>query len=113
MAYQSVAQHFGDLIACGDYSAAWRLLAKELQSITTPDAIKTSVERMIAYASGPILQARVMEDGTVENWPSKQATDLAVVYVALNGESFSEAVVLTLAQYGEGALIRQLEWGRP
>lgn len=39
--------------------------------------------------------------------------DRAVVDVALNGDSFSEAVTLTLAQYGDDVLIRHLEWGRP
>ena len=38
-----------------------------------------------------------MEDFTLKNWPGKQPGDLAVVYAALNGESFSEAVTLRLA----------------
>jgi hypothetical protein len=54
-----------------------------------------------------------MDDFTLEDWRGKQPDDLAVVYVALNGDSFSEAVTLTLAQHGEEALIRHLEWGRP
>jgi hypothetical protein len=54
-----------------------------------------------------------MEEFIVEDWPDKQPGDLAVVYVALSGESFSEAVTLTLAQYGGAILIRQIEWGRP
>jgi hypothetical protein len=54
-----------------------------------------------------------MEDFTLKNWPGKQPCDLAVVYVALNGESFSEVVSLTLAEYGQEILIRHLEWGRP
>jgi hypothetical protein len=54
-----------------------------------------------------------MEDFTLKNWPGKQPGDLAVVYVALNGESFSEAVSLTLAEYGREILIRLFAWGRP
>ena len=38
-----------------------------------------------------------MEDFTLKNWPGKQLGDLADVYVALNGESISKAVKLTLA----------------
>jgi hypothetical protein len=53
-----------------------------------------------------------MEDFILKTWPGKQPADLAVVYVALNGESFSEALTLTLAEYGQENLIRQLEWGR-
>jgi hypothetical protein len=54
-----------------------------------------------------------MEDFTLMNWPGKQPGDLADVNVALNGENFSEAVSLTLAEYGHEILIRHLEWGRP
>jgi hypothetical protein len=57
--------------------------------------------------------AQVMDEFTLEDWPGKQANDLAVAYVALNGENFSEAVTLTLAEYGHEILIRHLEWGRP
>jgi hypothetical protein len=45
----------------------------------------------------PFRGAEVMEEFIVEDWPDKQPGDLAVVYVALSGESFSEAVSLTLA----------------
>jgi hypothetical protein len=68
---------------------------------------------MTAYATGSIQEAQVMDDFTLEDWPGKQTDDLAVVYVALNGESFSEAVTLTLAEYGQEILIRHLVWGRP
>lgn len=113
MTYQDVAQSFGDLIARKDYSAAWKLLSKEAQISITPEAIRAAEATMLASAPGPILEAQVMDDCVVEDWPGKQQSDLAVVYVALTGESFSEAVTLTLAQYGEDTLIRHLEWGRP
>jgi hypothetical protein len=76
-------------------------------------AIQNAIAAMTAYAMGPIQEAQVMDDFTLEDWRGKQPDDLAVVYVALNGDSFSEAVTLTLAQHGEEALIRHLEWGRP
>jgi hypothetical protein len=113
MTDRAVAQQFGDCMARGDYSTAWALLAEQTQATITPEAIASAVAAMIADAPGPILQAQVMDDCIVENWPAKQPGDLAVVYVALMGESFSEAVTLTLAQYGEKTLIRELEWGRP
>jgi len=113
MTCRAVAQQFGDLIARGEYAAACSLLSKEMQSDTTPETIKAAVASMTAYASGPIQGAEVIEDFTLENWPGQQPGDLAVVYVALNGESFSEAATLTLAQYGDAILIRHLEWGRP
>jgi hypothetical protein len=111
--YQVVAQNFGDLITGKNYAAAWALLSKEAQISITPKVIQAAVATMIATAPGPILEAQVMDDCIVEGWPGKQPGDVAVVYVALNGESFSEAVTLTLAQYDEDTLIRDLEWGRP
>ena len=113
MTYRSVAQNFGDLIARKEYSAAWRLLAKEAQLSIASEDIKAAVTAMIAFAPGPIQVAQVIDDCVVEDWPGKQSGDLAVVYVALTGKSFSEAVTLTLAQYGEAILIRELAWGRP
>lgn len=68
---------------------------------------------MTAYACGPIREAQVMDDFSLEDWPDKPPDDLAVMYVVLNGDGFSEAVTLTLAQYGEEVLIRHLAWGRP
>ena len=113
MSHRAIAQHFGDRITRNNYSAAWDLLTKEAQTSITPEDIQAAVATMIAYAPGPIQEAQVMEDCIVEAWPGKQPGDLAVVYVALSGESFSEAVSLTLAQQGEDTLIRHLEWGRP
>lgn len=113
MTYRAVAQRFGDCIAKKDFASACALLTKELPSATTPESIKNAVATMTAYAPDSIQEAQVMDDFTLEDWPGKQPGDLAVVYVALNGNSFSEAVTLTLAQYGEEVLIRHLEWGRP
>lgn len=68
---------------------------------------------MTAYASGSIREAQVVDDFTLEEWPGKQPNDLAVAYVALNGENFSEAVILTLAEHDQEIMIRHVEWGRP
>lgn len=108
-----VATRFGKLIQGCDYSAACALLTQEAQLSNPPSAIKAVVEKMIAYGSSPILDSQVIEEGIVLDWPEKQPQDLAMVYVALSGESFSEAVTLTLAQEGQQTRIRQLVWGRP
>jgi hypothetical protein len=113
MTCRSIAQRFGDCIVSKDYSGASSLLTDELQSSLTPEAIKNTITSMTAYAQGVIQEAEVMDAFTLEDWPGKQPADRAVIYVALNGDSFSEAVTLTLAQYGDEVLIRHLEWGRP
>jgi len=110
---RAVAQRFGDCIAIKDYDAAWTLLSEELRLSLTSESIKNAVTTMAAYGTGWIQVVQVIDDFTLEDWPDKQANDLAVTYVALNGENFSEAVTLTLAEYGQEILIRHLEWGRP
>ncbi len=113
MTYREVAQQFGDCIVRNDYTSAWSLLTMQLQSSTSPEAIENAVITMTAHATGGIVTAQVMDDCVLADWPGKQARDLAVVYVALNGDCFSEAVSLTLAEVGDKILIRNLEWGRP
>lgn len=113
MGYRAVSQHFGACIAHQDYEGAWQLLTQEAQRSITAEGLKAAATAMIAYAPGPFQGAEVMEEFILEDWPDKQPGDLAVVYVALTGESFSEAVNLTLVQTGFDILIRHLEWGRP
>jgi hypothetical protein len=113
MSHRAVAQRFGDCIAQKDYDAACALLCRELQISSTPESIKDAVTTMTAYASGSIQEAQVMDDFTLGDWPGKQPNDLAVAYVALNGEDFSEAVTLTLTKYDQEIVIRHMEWGRP
>ena len=110
---RAVAQRFGDCIAIKDYDAAWALLCEELRLSFTSESIKNAVTTMTAFGTGSIQMAQVMDEFTLEDWPGKQSDDLAVAYVALNGENFSEAVTLTLAEYDQEILIRHLEWGRP
>lgn len=109
----AVAAEFANAIVQQDYQGAWRLLTKEAQATHTPAAMKAAVEAMISYASGPIRQAEVIEAAAVERWPGQRSADLAVVYVALTGDSFSEAVELTISRQSEQRLIRDLAWGRP
>ena len=68
---------------------------------------------MISYAAGPILQSQVIETATLEDWPAKKHGDVAVMYLALTGAGFSEAVTLTLARQEDSVMIRDLVWGRP
>jgi hypothetical protein len=111
--YIETARQFGNNIAKSDYIAAHHLLTNEAQVIHTPDDLRESVECMIAYDPGPIQSVQVMEEFILEDWPAKRDGDVAIVYVALDGDEFCEAVTLTLMQVGEDFRIRDLEWGRP
>jgi hypothetical protein len=108
-----VARRFGQLIVRQEYQAACLLLTKEAQSAHSPGTLKAAVNAMIAYARGPILRSQVCEEVAIEDWPGKRPSDVGIVYVALTGDGFSEAVTLTLARELDGISIRDLAWGRP
>lgn len=109
----AVACQFGNLIVDQDFQAACLLLTSEARSLHPPEAMKAAVKEMISYATGPILQSQLIEAATVEDWPAKRPGDLAVIYLALTGAGFSEAVTLTLVEESSVILIRDLTWGRP
>lgn len=71
------------------------------------------MEALISYASVPILETQVVEGATVEDWPTKRPGDVSVVYVALSGDGFSVAVMLTLVQEDQDTRIRDMVCGRP
>lgn len=108
-----VAEQFGHSIAKADYAGAHALLTEEARRIHSPEDLKEAVEGITSYAPGPIQQVEVMLEFVLEEWPDKQDGDVAVVYVALTGEGFCEAVTVILAQEEHDIRIRQLEWGRP
>lgn len=108
-----VAGLFASLIIRRDYQAAWLLLARETRRLHSCEDLKAAAEAMISYAAGPILQSQIIESATLEDWPAKQHGDVAVVYLALTGTGFSEAVTLTLAWQEGSVVIRDLVWGRP
>jgi hypothetical protein len=113
MTARDVAQQFGTLIVQHNYASAAKLLTEDAQTVNTPEFIEAAVASMTSGATGSILIAQVVEDGIVEEWPEKQPGDVAIVYVALNGECFAEAVMVTVVNYKGNHLIRHLEWGRP
>ena len=49
----------------------------------------------------------------LEDWPGKAANELAMVYVPLEGDVYSEAITLTLAELSGELCISGIEWGRP
>jgi hypothetical protein len=108
-----IACRFGWLIVQQDYQAAWLLLTREARVANSPATLKAAVDAMIAGARGPILKATVIEEVAIEDWPGKRPSDVGIVYVALTGDGFSEAVTLTLTRELDRISVRDLAWGRP
>ncbi|MCH7980843.1 MAG: hypothetical protein IID59_05000 [Proteobacteria bacterium] len=55
----------------------------------------------------------ILDCGRLVIWPRKNADDLAMVYVLLLGDTYSEALTVTVAQPGSELRIASIEWGRP
>jgi len=108
-----VAEQFGEAVAIGDFAAAHALLTKRAQQAHSVQAMKQQVADMTAYADAPIRYVEVMSDLALEDWPDKRDADLAWVYVALSGDSFSEGAYVLLITTDDGIRIGEVEWGRP
>ena len=48
-----------------------------------------------------------------EDWPHKTENDVAIVYVPLEGDVFSEAITVTVSTENDDFRISAIEWGRP
>ena len=108
-----VAEQFGKFIAKEDYFAAYTLLTEEAQAVHSPEEFREAVAEMTTYAPGLIRKVQVMEEFILEDWSDKKERDLAVVYVALQGDGFNEAVTVTLTEERRKIRIRELQSGRP
>jgi hypothetical protein len=49
----------------------------------------------------------------MEDWPNKEEDDIGWAYVALSGDSFSEAATVIMKLEDGRMVIRSIEWGRP
>lgn len=109
----SVALRFGRHIAAGDHAAACELLCREARGEWPPARIAEAVAEMTAHAGEPILRASVSHDGAAADWPDRRSDEVAWVYVALEGESFCEAVTVVVVREDGRLLLRIVDWGRP
>lgn len=71
-------------------------LTDEARVVHTPENRRAAVATLTASAPGLIPNAQVVEEGSVEAWPTQRPGDVAILYSASNGDSFSEAVTVTV-----------------
>ena len=107
------AQLFAERLVDGDYEGAHRMLAAEMGGIGV-DEIRERYESMIC-AEGEDepgeVTVQVIDCNTT--FRSRRLSDLGWVYVAISGNCFNEAVVVTVTTEDGEPRIRELEWGRP
>lgn len=111
-----IAQTFAELLVDGDFRAARSMLAKDLKHLEAADLEREYREMIGQYgeegdALPDDLEVCVMSSET--GMPEMEVADLGWVYVAINGDGFSEAVTVTVTREQGEMKIRTLEWGRP
>ena len=105
------ATAFVTAIVNGDAGKAHEMLISDLSGEISAADLTTQLDA-IADDMGGI--TRVGDAAIIlEEWPGKTESELAMVYVPLEGDVYSEAVTLTLAESGDELCIARIEWGRP
>ena len=102
---------FAQALTAGEFPRAHGLLSAKLRAQIAARELEAKFKEMIAYGDGPVTLVQVMN--VLDNWPAKQPGDLGWAYVALAGDSYSEAVTVVVAREGERLVVRDIEWGRP
>lgn len=105
------AANFARALNAGDTGAAQKLLSQDLASSVTADELLSSFNALAEDMGGVtgIGQPMVI----LEEWPDMSANDKAMVYVPLEGDMFSEAITVAVAEQDNTFCISSIEWGRP
>ncbi|MBD2231308.1 hypothetical protein [Phormidium tenue] len=111
--YAKLAVRFANALVAGDFDQAHTLLSAELRSGLTPSSLREIYEAMVEYGDGSPTDVELIV--TMEQWqlPEQHPTDLGWAYVAIAGDSYSEAVTVIVENIDGEPAIRHLEWGRP
>lgn len=107
------AQQFTEHLVDRNFFAAKMLLARDLAAIDA-NQLKHSYERMIRLLHGENTgQVDVCVMSSERGMPGMKPEDLGWVYVAISGDTFSEAITVIVTLEDGDAKIRDIEWGRP
>lgn len=106
-----VGTEFVRALAAGDATAAHEKLTGQLASDVTAADLLAEFEALAEDLGGVtgIGQAMVI----LTEWPGMSEDDRAMVYVPIEGDTFSEAVTLKVSEIDNNFLVSSIEWGRP
>jgi len=105
------ATRFVSAITEGDTALAHGMLAESLSAEFSADDLAAQFAFLAEDMGGVsgVGDAEVM----LRDWPGKSPADVAIVYVPLLGDAYSEAITVTLAEKGGALLVSGIAWGRP
>ena len=107
-----VGFNFANALVKGEFEAAHSFLSPELRLKYSPSALKREYDSMIEYMQ-PVANVGVVVVNN-RSMPGEQDMDAeGWAYVSIEGEGWSEAVVVTVRAFESEYLIAELIWGRP
>jgi hypothetical protein len=110
--FTEVAHQFAAALVQGDYGLAQSLFSDSLKATYPLAKLQQLYTTMLAYTNDAVAETTEVVT-TMTEWPTKQAEDIGWAYVAINGQSFSEGVAVTVINEGGQPRIRDVIWGRP
>lgn len=105
------ATAFVKAIVDGNTRRAHAMLSDEMRAITNTADIADEYDVMVDDMGGVNSIGKAQE--ILSDWPGKAQNEIAIVYVPLQGDTYSEAITVTLAQIDGELAISNIEWGRP
>lgn len=105
------AFEFASALLARNFADAQQLLSAAAKKELSAAELEATYSNMIEYFEKPPTFIQVMN--TLEDWPAKQPGDIGWAYVAISGESESEAVAVIVCAENGKHLVRNIEWGRP
>ena len=106
-----IAAKFARAVVAGDADTAHGLLSHELGAQVAAADLSSQYESLAEDMGGVTGVGQPMV--ILEDWPDMSAHDRAMVYVPLEGDTFSEAISVTVAEVDDALCISAIEWGRP
>ena len=108
---KATALEFSNLISSRNYSDAYKMTSKKFKENVSEKEMQANFEDMIPIDWGKVSPIEVGE--TMTEWPAKESSDIAWVYVILGGNIYSEALTLIVSSEEDSVKIRDIEFGRP
>ena len=108
---QEIAVRFAQALVAGDSDAAHESLSQDLAANTSAAKLASHYGALADDMGGVTGVGAPMV--IAEEWPGMSGGDRAMVYVPLEGDEFSEAITVTVAEVEDALCISAIEWGRP
>lgn len=105
-----MGRRFAQALLDRDFATAHALTSSEYRGRVSPAELQEEFERSVP----PDWRGGFVEVGEPElDWRGKRPTDVAMVYVCIGGDVYSEAVIVVVAEEGDELTVREVEVGRP